>query len=114
MKEEIARQRLVHHRDRTYDSEGIFHPYHDIMRSRWEFIIDHKLYHYLPDDISRAEDILKNVGYWISKGNAKGLREILKKIAEAPSYRKVSFFSISDLIDEIIGKQTNLEEFGIK
>jgi ferritin-like protein len=98
-----AYQSFVYHGERIYGPLGEESPYHEEMRNKWAFVIDKKLYRYLPNDPVEADNILHAL-WWGELSDVKLFKEILKKIKKAPLERRISLQSIGNLIDEIIGR----------
>jgi hypothetical protein len=66
------------------------------MRNWWAFIIDNKLYKYLPDDPVEADDIIWQLANWFP--SEKKIRQILKELK-----RRKSLDSLPYLVRQIIG-----------
>jgi hypothetical protein len=94
-----AYQSFVYHGERIYSPTGEENPYHELMRNWWAFIIENKLYKYLPDDPVEADDIIWQLANWFpSEKNVEKIRRILKELK-----RRKSLDSLPYLVRQIIG-----------
>ena len=92
MNRQQAYQSFVYHGERIYGPLGTKDTYHEEMRRRWAFIIDHKLYKYLPSGSVEADAILESIpSNYFERGDIEGVKTLLKTSR------------LASLIDKIIG-----------
>jgi hypothetical protein len=94
-----AYQSFVYHGERIYSPGGVKNSYHELMREWWAFIIDNKLYRYLPDDPVKADEIVWQLANWFpSEKNVEKIRQILKELERG---KKLEFLPY--IVQRIIG-----------
>jgi hypothetical protein len=101
MNRQQAYQSFVYHGERIYGPLGEKSTYHEEMRRRWAFIIDHKLYKYLPNNPARADATLRAFpDEYFERENVERLKALLKTIRRDEARYETR---LADLVREIMG-----------